>query len=44
MTLQKWRCKKEQALAKLLADGITFTNNPLIPRINFEQSNVQSDV
>ena len=29
MTLQKWRCKKERALATLLADGITSTNNPL---------------
>ena len=30
MTLQKWCCKKEPALATLLAVGITSTNNPLI--------------
>ena len=30
MMLQKWRCRNERALATLLADGITSTNNPLI--------------
>ena len=30
MTLQKWHCKKKRALATLLADDITSTNNPLI--------------
>ena len=30
MMLQKWCCKKKQALATLLADGITSIINPLI--------------